>query len=162
MARMKKRYVIAKDRVKVSVGDIIKEMCELNELTQAELAKRSGLQESNLSDIINGKRAIGRTVAEKLAKVLNISPAFVLFAGKESREGADISNGIDVSLLEQAIQTVEENKNEGTRIQLKALRSAVEFIAKAILSVSRANLAPVGLISHAAKHSHVVYGKRKH
>lgn len=141
MAKIKKGYVVAKDRVKVSVGDVIKEMCELNELSQTELAKKSGLQESNLSDIINGKRSIGKAVAEKIAKVLNVSPSFILFAGDESREGADLSSGIDVSLLEQAIQTVEDNKNKDTYSQLNGMREAIEFIAKALLSASHLKLA---------------------
>lgn len=162
MKTKKSDYVIAKERVKLRVGDVIRVSCEMMGISQAELARRSGIAESHISAIINGKRMVGKIVAERLAKVLNISPSVIMFTGERSREGTELGSGVDTALLEKAIQTVEENKNEDTRIQLKALRSAVEFIAEAILSVSRANLAPVGLISHAAKHSHAVYGKRKH
>lgn len=141
MSKIKNEYVPAKDRVKLTVGDVIKMSCELNEITQTELAKKSGIQESNLSDIINGKRSIGKAVAEKLAKVLNVSPAFILFAGEKSRKGADLSSDIDVSSLERAIQAVEDNKNKNTHIQLDSMREAIEFIAKAILSISHLKLA---------------------
>lgn len=151
MAKIKKEYVVAKDRAKLSAGEVIKMTCELNDITQAELAHRSGIQSSNLSDIISGRRKIGRIVAEKIAKVLNVSPAFILFGGETSREGADIGGGIDVSLLEHAIQAVEDNKNKNISAQLGSMRLAIEFIAKAILSI---NLIP--------KRSHVLCTKRQH
>lgn len=152
MAKTRKEYVIARDRVKVSAGDVIKEMCELNELTQAELAKRSGLQESNLSLIIRGKRSIGKAVAEKIAKVLNVSAAFILFAGETPRKGAELYGGVDTMLIEKAMQKIEENKNKNTHIQLNTLRTAIEFIAKAILSFPHAEFAPLHAVKHAKHH----------
>lgn len=158
----KSDYIVAKDRVKLRVGDVIRVSCEMMNLSQTELAHRSGIAESHISAIINGKRMIGKIVAEKLAHVLNVSPSVILFAGEKSREGSDVGIGIDTSLLEKAIRTVEKNKNEDTDVQLESLRSAVEFIAKAILSVSRGDLAPVGLVAHPTKRSHAVCVKRRH
>ena len=143
MRYKKSEYVVAKDRVKLRAGDMVRISCEMMDISQAELARRSGIAESHISAMISGNRPIGKNVAERLAKILNVSPAVILFAGEKSREGADLGTGIDVSLLERAIQTVEENKNGDTNAQLGALRLAVEFIAKAILSISHTELAPV-------------------
>jgi plasmid maintenance system antidote protein VapI len=41
------------------------------ELTQKELADRLGVRQHHLSEMENGKRAIGKVVAKRLAKVLN-------------------------------------------------------------------------------------------
>jgi len=161
MRYKKSEYVVAKDRVKLRAGDMVRISCEMMDISQAELARRSGIAESHISAMISGNRPIGKNVAERLAKILNVSPAVILFAGEKSREGADLGTGIDVSLLERAIQTVEENKNGDTNAQLGALRLAVEFIAKAILSISHTELAPVGLISHFAKRSHALHAKRR-
>lgn len=43
-------------------------------ISQKELAKRSGVSQENISRIENGKRGVGKHVAEKLANVLNIRP----------------------------------------------------------------------------------------
>ncbi|MFA5812485.1 MAG: helix-turn-helix transcriptional regulator, partial [bacterium] len=81
MTRSRTDYVAAKDRANLSTGDVIKMTCELNEMTQAELSRRSGVSPSNLSDIVHGRRPVGKAIAEKLARALNVSPAFILFAG---------------------------------------------------------------------------------
>lgn len=94
MARSRTNYVEAKDRAKLSVGDIIRMACDFNEISQAELSRRSSVSPSNLSDIIHGRRQVGKAVAEKLARALNVSPVFILYAGYEPREGADLENEI--------------------------------------------------------------------
>jgi len=162
MRYKKSEYVVAKDRVKLSAGDMVRISCEMMDISQAELARRSGIAESHISAIISGRRPIGKSIAEKLAKTLNVSPAVILFAGEKPRNGADLATGIDVSLLERAIQTVEDNKNKDTDVQLGALRMAVEFIANAILSVSRSTIAPASLISHSVKRSHAICYRRRH
>jgi DNA-binding XRE family transcriptional regulator len=42
-------------------------------LTQKELSERSGIPQSHISDMENGKRAIGKQRARRLAKALNVS-----------------------------------------------------------------------------------------
>lgn len=42
-------------------------------LSQKELAKRSGVSQDNISRIENGKRGVGEKVAKKLAKALKIN-----------------------------------------------------------------------------------------
>lgn len=41
-------------------------------MTQKELARLSGVSQENISRIENGKRSVGKAVAKKLAKALNI------------------------------------------------------------------------------------------
>lgn len=43
-------------------------------LTQAELAKLAGVSKQNISDMENGRRAIGKDVAQRLGKALNVDP----------------------------------------------------------------------------------------
>lgn len=42
------------------------------DITQAELAKRSGLSEASISLVINGKRNAGADFCERVARVLNL------------------------------------------------------------------------------------------
>jgi transcriptional regulator with XRE-family HTH domain len=162
MMKIKKEYVLAKDRMKVSVGDVIKEMCELNELNQTQLAKKSGVQESNLSLIMRGKRTLGKAVAEKLAKALDVSPAFILYAGDLPRDGVDLRSCIDVPLLENAIRIVDKNKDKAPRIQLKGMRDFLDTLTRMLISAApRQDLAPIELVSQHAKRSQAVHGKRR-
>ncbi len=41
-------------------------------LTQKDLARKLGLQQANVSELERGKRAIGKALAHKLAKIFNI------------------------------------------------------------------------------------------
>lgn len=160
MRNKKSEYVVAKDRVKLSAGDMIRISCEMQDMNQSELARRSGIAESHISAMINGTRPVGKISAGKLAKALNVSPSVILFAGEDLREGT----GPDVHLLkevERRVQEMKDNKDKDVNAQLEIIRTAVEFIAKAILT-SRAEMAPVGLVSHFAKRSHPLHAKRRH
>ena len=42
-------------------------------LTQKELAELTGIPQSHISEMENGKRSIGKALAKRLAKVLNVS-----------------------------------------------------------------------------------------
>ena len=42
-------------------------------LTQNELTKLTGIPQSNISEMENGRRSIGKELAKRLAKVLNVS-----------------------------------------------------------------------------------------
>ena len=41
-------------------------------LTQSELARRLGIPQSNISEMESGRRPIGKAMAKRLAKVLNV------------------------------------------------------------------------------------------
>lgn len=50
-------------------------------ISQKDLAKRCGISQENLSKMENGKRAIGKQTAKKIAKALRISPSLLLLSG---------------------------------------------------------------------------------
>jgi len=95
MRRNKNDYIEAKDRVKLSAGDVVRISCEMMEMSQADLARRSGIAASHISAIIKGTRPVGKAVAEKLAKPLHVSPGHILFAGKEPGKQSHVVELID-------------------------------------------------------------------
>lgn len=76
---MKKKYDLAKERMRLSSGDVIKMAREMLEMTQAELAKKSGISASHLSEIESGRVEIGRQRALALAKVLQVPAPYIMF-----------------------------------------------------------------------------------
>ena len=48
------------------------------DMTQVELAERSGIPRRHISEMENGRRPIGKQNARKLAEVLNIDPRLLL------------------------------------------------------------------------------------
>lgn len=75
-------------RVNMPVGEIIRNAREMLEMSQGDLAKKTGILPSHLSGIEAGKRRIGCDVAERIGAALNLSPSYVLFSGKSQRAGA--------------------------------------------------------------------------
>lgn len=66
--------VLAKERIEKykKAGLVLRGMRYRENLSQKELAKRSGVSQNEISKIENGKRTVGIKVAKKLAKALNI------------------------------------------------------------------------------------------
>ena len=56
-------------------------MCEIQELSQNELAKLTGIPQSTLSAIENGRVQLGVERAKVLARALNCYPAIIVFPG---------------------------------------------------------------------------------
>lgn len=56
----------------------LKYALELNGLTASELAKKSGILKSSLSMYLKGSHEATRSTAEKMAAVLNVSPAWLM------------------------------------------------------------------------------------
>ena len=75
----KKDFVRACVNTSISPGEMLKTLRELQEMTQARLAKLSGIPQSNISALEGGERQIGRERALVLAKVLKVHPAVILF-----------------------------------------------------------------------------------
>lgn len=157
----KSDYVEARDRVNLTVGDVIKMSCELNEISQAELSKRTGIPESNISEMIHGKRSIGKAIAQKLAKSLNVSPAFILFAGEAPRDGADIyadKMGAHskihlrkMGLLLKTINTLKENENKRAEKQRIAMRNAIKYLTLILQPSDSPKVAPLDLVAHSER-----------
>lgn len=82
----KKDYSKAKVHIKVSVGESVRIIRELQELSQNELARRSGLPQSTISAIENDRIALGVERAKVIAKALKCHPAVLVFPGWELEE----------------------------------------------------------------------------
>ena len=73
----------AKTRVEVSVGESVRILRELQELSQSQLAERSGIPQSTISAIENGRVNLGVERAKMLARALQCHPAVLVFPGWE-------------------------------------------------------------------------------
>jgi transcriptional regulator with XRE-family HTH domain len=65
---------------KLTPGKALRRLRELHEMTQTELARRSGVPQSAISGIENETINVGTDRARKLAKVLHVHPATIAFA----------------------------------------------------------------------------------
>ena len=81
-----KDYRRAKKTIDVSVGESIRIMRELQELSQAELAALTGIPQSTISGIENDRINIGVERAKVFARALKCHPAVLVFPGWEIKE----------------------------------------------------------------------------
>jgi len=67
--------IVAKDTLAKhkKAGMVLRGARGRDNMTQKELAKRSGVSQENISRIENGKRVVGEKLAKKLAKPLKIN-----------------------------------------------------------------------------------------
>lgn len=76
-----KGYRPAKKRVAVSVGESVRIIRELQELSQNELAERTGIPQATISAIENGRVRLGVERAKVLARALRCHPGVLVFPG---------------------------------------------------------------------------------
>jgi len=74
-------YRIAKRLVEVSVGESVRILRELQELSQNELADLTGIPQSTISAIENDRVQLGVERAKVLARALQCHPAVLVFPG---------------------------------------------------------------------------------
>jgi len=74
-------YQPAKSNVKVSPGESVRILRELQELSQNELAELTGIPQSTLSAIENDKVRLGVERAKTIARALKCHPAVLVFPG---------------------------------------------------------------------------------
>ena len=77
----RKEYRKARRHVDVSVGESVRIMRELQELSQNELAERTGIPQSTLSAIENDRVNLGVERAKVLARAVKCHPAVLVFPG---------------------------------------------------------------------------------
>ena len=73
----------AKRRLKVSVGESVRIIRELQGLSQNQLAERTGIPQATLSAIENDRVRLGVERAKVLARALKCHPAVLVFPGWE-------------------------------------------------------------------------------
>ena len=81
-----KDYRKAKKTIELSVGESVRIMRELQELSQTELARLTGIPQSTISGIENDRIQIGVERAKVLARALKCHPAVLVFPGWEIKE----------------------------------------------------------------------------
>ena len=81
-----KNYRRAKKHIEVSVGESVRIIRELQELSQNELARRTGIPQSTISAIENNRIQLGVERAKVLARALQCHPAVLVFPGWEIRQ----------------------------------------------------------------------------
>jgi transcriptional regulator with XRE-family HTH domain len=74
-------YVRVKQRIDVSVGESVRILRELQELSQNELAALAGIPQSTISAIENDRVQLGVERAKVLARALHCHPAVLVFPG---------------------------------------------------------------------------------
>ena len=75
----RKGYWPEKQYAQVSPGEAVRMLRNLQGLTQADLAKLSGVPQATLSAIENEAKGLGIERAKKLAAALQVHPAVVAF-----------------------------------------------------------------------------------
>ena len=81
-----KDYKRAKKRIDVSVGESVRIMRELQEMSQNDLAQACGIPQSTISAIENNRINLGVERAKQLARALKCHPAVVVFTGWGKKE----------------------------------------------------------------------------
>ena len=76
-----KDYTEAKKRADVSIGESVKIIRELQELSQNELSSITGIPQSTISAIEHDKINLGVERAKILARALRCHPAVLVFPG---------------------------------------------------------------------------------
>ena len=81
-----KDYKRAKKRIDVSVGESVRLIRELQEMSQNELALACGIPQSTISAIENNRINLGVERAKQLARALSCHPAVLVFPGWDETE----------------------------------------------------------------------------
>ena len=79
-------FIPAKSRMKLSPGESVRIMRELQECSQNELARATGIPQSTISAIESGRINLGVERAKTLARALKIHPAVLLFPGWDTEK----------------------------------------------------------------------------
>ena len=76
-------YRPAKKRITVSVGESVRIIRELQELSQNQLSQLTGMPQTTISAIENDRVRIGVERAKVLARALKVHPGIIVFPGWE-------------------------------------------------------------------------------
>jgi len=83
-----KDYKIAKRQIDVSVGESVRIIRELQEMSQNNLSKATGIPQSTISAIENDRVNLGVERAKQLARALKCHPAVLVFPGWDVHDAA--------------------------------------------------------------------------
>jgi transcriptional regulator with XRE-family HTH domain len=80
-----RKRVSAKPHAKLTTGEVIRILRDLKGWTQAELARHSGINATNLSLLENDRVETGKKRVEQLAKAFDVHPAIIMFPEYEAK-----------------------------------------------------------------------------
>jgi len=83
-----KAFTKAEKQIDVSVGESVRIIRELQELSQNELARLTGIPQSTISAIEHDRVKLGVERAKILARVLKCHPAVLVFPGWNIEAGS--------------------------------------------------------------------------
>lgn len=78
-----KTFSPAKKRIEVSVGESVRILRELQDMSQNQLAQLTGIPQATISAIENDRVNLGVERAKVLARALQCHPAVLVFPGWE-------------------------------------------------------------------------------
>ena len=84
----KKDFVTGHDSVSMTPGEMLASLRNLQELTQSDLARMTGMTQANISNMESDRQQIGRDRALVLAKALKVRPAVIMFPNYHVEEAA--------------------------------------------------------------------------
>jgi transcriptional regulator with XRE-family HTH domain len=79
-------YALAKKRVDVSVGESLRILRELQELSQTQLSALTGIPQATISALENDRINLGVERAKVFANALRCHPAVLVFPGWDSQQ----------------------------------------------------------------------------
>ncbi len=85
------RFSKAKKYIDVSVGESLQIIRELQEMSQNDLAEKTGIPQSTISAIEKGRVNLGIERAKVFARALHIHPAVLVFPGWDVEKEAAVS-----------------------------------------------------------------------
>ena len=88
MATRKNQFEPAKKLIDISIGESVRIMRELQELSQSDLAELTGIPQSTISAIENDRVRLGVERAKTLARALSCHPAVLVFPGWDTEAEA--------------------------------------------------------------------------
>ena len=88
MSKDRQQFRKAKKTVDVSVGESVRIMRELQELSQNELSALTGIPQSTISAIEHDRIKLGVERAKVLARALRCHPAVLVFPGWDVQSAA--------------------------------------------------------------------------
>jgi len=82
----RREYRKARRRIEVSIGESVRIMRQLQELSQNELSELTGIAQSTLSAIENERVNLGVERAKVIARALKCHPSVLVFPGWNIRD----------------------------------------------------------------------------
>lgn len=80
MKKNRSELVGAAETILITPGEMIRELRELKGWSQLDLAAETGISQTNISAIENGRVELGKARAIIFAKALSVHPAAIMFS----------------------------------------------------------------------------------